>query len=150
MMSAFTTGTKTRLDFELAFQGGDDDIGLELGVGLQVGQVGATIGTSGDGDRDKLVDVFGFGSVGGWMVVGPAWCFWGTVLELVVVFAERVRGAFVFALIVVTLLLEEVAFGSKLLVVEFELDNFLAEQGALRTGGHGHGNSSEQAKGSVG
>ena len=144
MMPAFTTGTKTRLDFELAFNGGNHDIGLELRVGLQVGKVSAAIGTSGDGDRKNLVDVLGFGPVGGRMVVGPAWSFGRTVLELVIVFAERVSGAFLFPLLLGTLFFEAVAFGSKLLVVEFEFGEFFDEQGALRTGWNGHGNSSEQ------
>src|SRR5271155_381900 len=138
MMPAFTTGTKTGLDFELTFDGRDDDIGLELGMGLQVGKVCAAIGTSGDGDRDNLVDVLGFRPVGGRMVVGPAWRFWGTGLELVIVFAERVSGAFLFLLIVGALFFEEIAFGSKLLVVELEFGDFFAEQGALRTGCNGH------------
>src|SRR4051794_17832217 len=94
MLPALTTGTKTGLDFELAFNGRDDDIGLELRVGLQVGKVSAAIGTSGDSDRNHLVDVVGFGPVGGFVVVGPAWSFWGTLLELVLIFAERVSGAF--------------------------------------------------------
>src|SRR5208337_3184937 len=101
----------------------DDDIGLQLRVGLQVGKVRATIGTSGDGDRKNLVDVFGFGPVGGRMVIGPARSFGRTVLELVIVFAERVSRAFLFPLLVGALFLEEVAFDSKLLVVEFEFGN---------------------------
>ena len=81
------------------------------------------------------------------MVVGPAWSFRGTVLELVIVFAERVSGAFVFAFLVAAAFLEEVAFGSKLFDVEFERDDFLTEEGALCAGGRGgHGNSSEQAE----
>ena len=75
VMPALATGTKPGLDFELAFNGGDNDIGLERRVGLQVGQMSAAIGTSGDGDRDNLVDVLGFGAVGWGMVVGPAWVF---------------------------------------------------------------------------
>ena len=146
MMPALTTGTVTGRDIELAFNGGDDNIGLELGVGLQVGKVSAAIGASGDGDRDHLVNVLGFGPVGGGMVIGPAWGLGGTVLELVIVFAERVSGAFLFPLIVGTPFLEEVAFGTQLLVAEFEFDNFFTEQGALRTGRNGHGNSSEQAE----
>ena len=110
-------------------------------------KVSAAIGTSGDGGRENLVDVLRFGPVGWGMVVGPAWSFGRTVLELVIVFTKRVSGAFVFALLVATPLLKEVAFGSKLLVVEFEGGDFLAEQGALGAGRSGsHGNNSEQAE----
>ena len=120
VMPAFATGTKPRLDGKLALDGGGDDVGLELGVGLHIRKGSATIGTSRDLDRDNLIDLLGFGAVGSRMVVGSARSFGRTILELVIVFAERVSGAFVFPLVLGALFLKEVTFGSKLLVVEFE------------------------------
>jgi len=143
VMSTFATGTKTGLDFELAFNGGNNNIGLKLRVGLQITKLSAAIGTSGNGNRDSLVDLRRFGPVGGWMVVGPAWRFGGSVLELVIVFAKRVRGTLLVALILSTVFFEEIAFGTKLLDDEFECGDFFAEQGALRTGRNAHGTSSE-------
>ena len=104
-MPALAARTKAGLDFELAFDRGDNNVGLELGVSLQVGKVGAAIGTRGDSNRDNLVDVFGFASVGRRMVVRPAWRFGGTVLELVILFAERMRGAVLVPLLLAALLI---------------------------------------------
>jgi hypothetical protein len=65
---------------------------------------------------------------------------------LVIFFAERVRGAVLVPLLLGALLLEEVAFGLKLLVLECEFGDFFLKQGTLRTGSNGHGNSSAQGK----
>jgi len=78
------------------------------------------------------------------MVVGPAGGFGRTVLELVLLFAERMRGAVLVPLLLGALLLEEVAFGLKLLVLECEFGDFFLKQGTLRTGSNVHGNSSAQ------
>src|SRR5580698_6424340 len=146
-MPTLAIRTKAGLDFELAFDRGDDDVGLELGVSLQVGKRRAAIGTGANADRDHLVDVFGFGPVGRGMVVGPAWGFGRAVLELVIFFAERMRGAVLVPLLLGALLLEEVAFGSKLLNLKLEIGDFFLKQGTLRTGSNGHGNSSAQGQG---
>jgi hypothetical protein len=66
---------------------------------------------------------------------------------LVILFAERVRGAVLVPLLLGALLLEEVAFSLKLLVLECEFGDFFLQQGALRTGSSGHGNSSAHGKG---
>src|ERR1022692_220459 len=144
MMSTFATRTKTGLDFELPFNRRDDNIGLKLGVSLQITKGSAAIGARGNGNRDNLVDSLGFGPVGRGMVVGPAWRFGRSVLELIIAFAKRVRRAFLVTLLLGTLFSEAIAFGTKLLDVEFEFGDFFDEQGALRTGGNSHGNSSEQ------
>ena len=84
------------------------------------------------------------------MVVSPARWLVGFVLELLVVFAEGMGGAFAVAFLLGKLLLETIAFGPKLLESEFELGDLLDVQGALRTRSSNHGNSSEQAeKGTV-
>jgi hypothetical protein len=133
VLSAFTTGTKAGLDFEFAFDGGDDNIGLELRVGLQFGKVCAAIGTGGDGDRDNLIDVLGFGPISGGMVVRSACLFVWLALELIVVLAEGMRRTFLFALVLRALFLEVVTLGAKLLAGEFESSDLFEKHGTLRT-----------------
>jgi len=71
-------------------------------------------------------------------------------LKLVILFAKRVRGAVLSPLLLGALLLEEVAFGLKLLNHKLKIADFFSKQGALRTGGGSHGNSSALGKKSVG
>jgi hypothetical protein len=65
---------------------------------------------------------------------------------LVILLAERVRGAVLIPFLLGALLLEEIAFSSKLLNLKLEIGDIFLKQGALGTGGNGHGNSSAQGE----
>jgi hypothetical protein len=149
VMTALAARALARLDLELAVHRRDHNVRLELRVCLFFSELALAIGARVNGHGDDLIDVLGFGTIGGGMVFGPTGRFRRAVLELIVGFAEGMSGAFVVAFLLGEFFLEDIALSARLLELQFEFSDLLDVQGALRARCRGHSHSSKRAEKTV-